>query len=175
MDKITSLDWKYGNLQINITQTQTIIQACCQDNQWLRADPIPYDSDEDHYWLHAGKEGEPIVLLIVWAPRTVGIPHNHKTWAVVGCIKGCEKHVFWNRLDDRTKQGYAKLARGPEIVCSPNRVITMQSDDIHHVENQAGPGKITLSLHVYGTDITQTGREQFNIEKQTVSLMTGLK
>src|ERR1051326_2459068 len=35
---------------------------------------------------------------VVWAPLMTILPHDHRTWAVIGVYTGAEDNVYWRRL-----------------------------------------------------------------------------
>src|SRR5919199_72060 len=38
------------------------------------------------------------ILQVVWGPMMTIMPHNHRMWAVIGMLSGCEDNIFWRRL-----------------------------------------------------------------------------
>ena len=72
---------------------------------------------------------------------------------------------FFERIDDRSRPGYAQLKKIGEKVFGEGEVVAMPTGGIHIVWNETD--KVTLSLHIYGKHINFTGRSQFDPEKQT--------
>jgi predicted metal-dependent enzyme (double-stranded beta helix superfamily) len=89
-------------------------------------------------------------------------PHNHGTWAVVAGVDGEETNVFWKRLDDGSRPGYAEIVRTGETPFGPGDVVSFLPAQIHSVVNATG--EVTVSLHVYGKHLNDTGRSQFDPE-----------
>lgn len=110
--------------------------------------------------LHEEDNHDLAVFLISWLPDRGTLPHNHGTWAVVAGIEGQEQEVQWERLDDGSKPGYAKLERGGETVMTAGGSSTCLPDDIHSVWNVGDD--ISMSLHTYGRHINHTGRSEFD-------------
>ena len=67
--------------------------------------------------LHEEPDHTLAVLAGAWLPGRGAPPHDHGTWAVVAGVDGSEKNVYWKRLDDGSRPGYATLQRvGEEVV-----------------------------------------------------------
>jgi predicted metal-dependent enzyme (double-stranded beta helix superfamily) len=69
--------------------------------------------------------------------------------------------VFFERIDDRSRPGYAELRPIGERVLDPGDVLAMPSGTIHSVINDSE--RVTLSLHVYSKHINFTRRSQFDL------------
>ncbi len=113
--------------------------------------------------LHEDADHGTAVFVIAWLSHRGTPPHNHKTWGVVAAIEGEEREVWWRRLDDGGRPGYAALERGTEsLVVQASCVLP---EDIHSVWNETDT--VSLSLHTYGKHINRTGRSQFDPEAKT--------
>ena len=112
--------------------------------------------------LHSEPDNSLFVVVDSWLPGRGVRPHDHGTWAVVASMTGPEHNVFWERLDDGSREGHAELRRLGEEVVSPGEVVSMRSGEIHSVENRTD--ETTLSLHIYGRHLNHTGRSQFDVE-----------
>ncbi|WP_419418406.1 cupin [Legionella sp. D16C41] len=113
-------------------------------------------------WLiHEEPNHSLAVNLVAWEPGREITPHDHNTWAVVGCVCGIEENYFWTRLDDGLIPDYAELKREePAIVCHPGEVISIAANQIHSVINKTND--IAVSLHVYGMNLNFTNRLQYD-------------
>lgn len=132
---------------------------------WL--EPRHWEADAaDGYGVHLLHD-EPdhrlAVFAVAWLPGRQVQPHNHGTWAVVAGVDGAEKNVFWKRVDDGSRPGYAEIRKQGERVFGPGEVVTFLADSIHSVVNETD--RTTLSLHVYGVHPNYTGRSQFDPER----------
>jgi len=96
--------------------------------------------------LHEEPDHSLAVALLSWLPSGATLPHNHGTWGIVVGLEGAENNIFWRRLDDGSRAGYA---------------VVLPSPTIHSVENTAA--QPSLSLHVYGKNVYYTGRSQFDV------------
>jgi predicted metal-dependent enzyme (double-stranded beta helix superfamily) len=84
---------------------------------------------------------------------------------VVAGVEGPERNTFFERVDDRSRQGYAELRKTGEKVLGIGEVLAMPTGTIHSVRNDTDA--VTLSLHIYGRDLNTTGRSQFDLDKRT--------
>ena len=84
------------------------------------------------------------------------------TWAVVAGVDGLEKNVFWKRVDDGSRPGYAEIVDFGEKVFGAGDVVTFLPESIHSVTNDTAA--VTVSLHVYGKHVNYTARSQFDPE-----------
>ena len=137
-------------------------------NRALRAKRFQSCNAEQGYGIHLLHE-EPdhslAVFVVSWLPGRGTPPHNHGTWAVVAGIAGTEQNVFWKRLDDCSRPGYARVKRAGKTSIGPGQVGTFPPTAIHSVSNDGA--KISTSLHVYGRHPNHTVRSQFDQVKNT--------
>lgn len=117
--------------------------------------------------LHEEPDHTLAVLAAAWLPGRGAPPHDHGTWAVVAGVDGDETNVFWKRLDDGARPGYAEIVEHGEKVFGPGEVVTFLPASIHSVINRTD--RVTVSLHVYGTHINYTQRSQFDPERKTAT------
>lgn len=131
---------------------------------WLK--PEHYACDEEQgfgfHLLHEEPDHTLAVFAIAWLPNRGAPPHNHGTWAVVSGVDGQETNVFWKRLDDGSRPGYAKIVWNGEKHFGPGEVVAFLPHDIHSVVNETD--RVTVSLHIYGKHLNYTGRSQFDAE-----------
>lgn len=116
--------------------------------------------------LHEEPDHDLAIALLNWLPQRGTPPHDHGTWGVVVGVEGDELNVFYKRVDDGSRPGFAQLKRLSEKIFSPGEVIAITPDIIHSVHN---PGDVTsVSLHIYGRHINHTNRSKFDTERRTV-------
>lgn len=110
-------------------------------------DPAGYRS----HLLHAEPGGSFSVVAMVWLPGQVTPVHDHVAWCVFGVLQGAEDEELFRLADDGrslVRAGRVQNATGQVSGFAP-------PGDIHRVRN-AGRG-VTISLHVYGADISRLG------------------
>jgi len=111
--------------------------------------------------LHEEPDHRLAVARLSWLPSGATLPHNHGTWGIVVGLEGAEKNIFWRRIDDGSRAGYAELERVGEMDCRLGQAVVLPSPTIHSVENTTA--EPSVSLHVYGKNVYYTGRSQFDV------------
>lgn len=131
------------------------------DATWL---PVEYRAPSaDRYTqhlLHNDPQLDYSLVALVWAPGQATPIHDHRCWCVVGVYEGEERETSFGWVDDGASAGHPRLtptavrtyARGEVAVVVPN-----QPGDIHRVESALARG-VSISLHLYGADVTRTPR-----------------
>ena len=112
---------------------------------------------EDHYRqhiLHVDPHGRFSVVALVWLPGHETPIHDHVAWCVAGVLTGREREHRYERL---TVPGEAGLLRAGATVFNDVGEVSVLTagPDIHQV-TCASEDK-TISIHVYGADITSRG------------------
>jgi len=107
--------------------------------------------------LHGGSDLT--VLNVVWAPKQVTLPHDHRMSAVIGMYGGREDNMYWRRVAKPTPfqiepAGGEALGRGDTTI--------LGRDIIHSVINplEAFSG----AIHVYDGPFLTTARSMWNCE-----------
>ncbi len=135
------------------------------DAGWMRPQYRECDREQGFgvHLLHEEPNHDLAVFVLSWLPGRGTSPHNHKTWAVVVGMAGQEQEINYDRIDDGSKPGFARLERADESVMTAGDIARCYPEHIHKVTNV---GKdISLSLHTYGRHINFTGRSEFDAEK----------
>jgi predicted metal-dependent enzyme (double-stranded beta helix superfamily) len=103
---------------------------------WLAPGHYRCDAEQGFgaHLLHEEPDHTLAVFAASWLPGRGAPPHNHGTWAVVAGVDGDETNVFWERLDDGSRAGYAELRKQSEKVFGCGDVVSFLPDSIHSVE-----------------------------------------
>jgi len=117
------------------------------------------------YLLHEEADHSLAIFAVSWLPHRGAPPHDHGTWAVVVGVDGPEKNEFFERVDDRSRPGYAELKKVGEKVFGVGDVLAMRTGQIHSIRNDSDT--VSVSLHMYGKNIQHTGRSQFDVGRRT--------
>ena len=149
------------------SRVRPLALALALSRSWLEPQHAIADEQQGFgiHVLHEEPDHSLLVFAAAWFPRRGVAPHNHGTWAVVAGVDGHETNVFWKRIDDRSRSGYAKLSKIGDTVVGPGDVLMMLPDTIHSVTNETDV--VTVSLHIYGKHINYTGRSSFDVERKT--------
>ncbi|HEX3784352.1 MAG TPA: cysteine dioxygenase family protein [Pseudonocardiaceae bacterium] len=129
------------------------------------------EPDPDHYRqhiLHIDPAGRFSVVALVWLPGHETPIHDHVAWCVAGVLTGREREHRYERL--AAPCGPTTLRTGPTVLNETGEVSVLTAGpDIHQVTCASG-GK-TISIHVYGADITRKGTSiQLTYDPQLVVL-----
>jgi predicted metal-dependent enzyme (double-stranded beta helix superfamily) len=145
-----------------VARVRPLVRDLALARTWLQ--PKHYQCDETQgfgvHLLHEEPDHTLAVLAASWLPGRGAPPHNHGTWAVVTGVDGPERNVFWKRVDDGSRPGYAEIVEQGAKVFGPGDVVTFMPDSIHSVVNETDA--VTVSLHVYGTHVNYTTRSQYD-------------
>lgn len=153
----------------NIKNVSRILKQWIHNPYWLKEEYYHVDAQAgfSSWLLHEEDDHTLAVNLVAWEPGREIVPHDHKTWGVVGSVVGIEKNFFWTRIDDGSKSGYAEIKKQKAAIIRPaGELISFMPDDIHSVVNESG--KVAISLHVYGKNLNYTGRFQYDPVKNTL-------
>jgi predicted metal-dependent enzyme (double-stranded beta helix superfamily) len=109
---------------------------------------------------------------VVRPPQRKGSIHDHAhAWTAYGLLCGTETLERFRRIDDRSKEGYAKLEIESVTDGHPGKVDVVPPFDIH--AEQGGPGRsvaiILRSERVAG----KTTQGSYDFDKQTVRQVEG--
>jgi predicted metal-dependent enzyme (double-stranded beta helix superfamily) len=107
--------------------------------------------------LHASPELT--VLNVIWAPKQVTLPHDHRMAAVIGMYGGREDNTFWRRVSNPTKF-QIEPAGGQAL--GPGDVTILGRDVIHSVVNPLA--KISGAIHVYDGEFLTVERSMWDAE-----------
>jgi predicted metal-dependent enzyme (double-stranded beta helix superfamily) len=146
-------------------RVRPLARALALSRTWL--EPKHYAGDEQQgfgiHVLHEEPDHTLLVFAAAWLPGRGAPPHNHGTWAVVTGVEGPERNTLWERVDDGSRPGYARIRKRSEKVFGPGDVLTLMPDEIHSVVNESP--RVTVSLHVYGYNLNLTTRSEFDPER----------
>ena len=142
-------------------------RAALSRNSWLEKRFYAADPEQGFglHMLHEEPDHSLAVFAVSWLPNRGSPVHNHGTWAVVAGVDGPEKNVFFQRVDDGTRPGYAELRKIGEKIFDFGDVLAMPTGGLHSIWNETEA--VTVSLHIYGKHLNHTGRSQFDPDKRT--------
>ena len=115
------------------------------------------------------------VTSVVWGPGDGAKAHNHDTWGLVGVLENELQETRFKRLDDGTQKDFAKLEITGINHNKAGMVSTLVApeDDIHEMLNVTR--KNTVEVHVYGKDLANMPRLQFEIATNSVKTFASAK
>ena len=102
------------------------------------------------------------ILNVVWAPLMTILPHDHRTWAVIGVYTGAEDNVYWRRID--TENGARIEAAGARSLRTGDAE-PLGRDIIHSITNPIP--RLTGAIHVYRGDFMAIARSEWDPQALT--------
>jgi predicted metal-dependent enzyme (double-stranded beta helix superfamily) len=93
------------------------------------------------------------VLNLLWGPRMVIRPHDHRVWAVIGIYGGREQNTFYRRSEDGLKQHGVRELDAKDVA-------PLGATIIHSVTNPLD--QLTAAIHVYGGDFFNIPRSEWD-------------
>ena len=125
------------------------------------------------YMLHRAPRFN--VTSVVWGPGDGAKAHNHDTWGLVGVLENELQETRFARRDDGSKEGFAELAATGVNHNKAGMVSTLiaPENDIHEMLNVTQQN--TVEVHVYGKDLANMRRLQFDVATQSVKFFASAK
>ena len=125
------------------------------------------------YMLHRAPRFN--ITSVVWGPGDGAKAHNHDTWGLVGVVDNELQETRFRRHDDGSREGYAELEATGVNRNAAGMVSTLlpPGDDIHEMLNVTQ--KNTVEVHVYGKDLANMRRLQFDVREKTVKFFASPK
>lgn len=159
MRKITSVTSDDAEI---VTRLKPLAIRCAQDKSWLKDEHRECNNEQAAgvYLLHEESDHTLAVFASAYSAGRGFPPHDHGNWAVVAGVEGVETDTYWRRIDDGTREGYAKLEKGVVTQIAPGQASAMITGEIHSVTNETD--ETTISLHIYGKHVGFVDRSQFD-------------
>lgn len=136
------------------------MRALVATDDWLPdALARPHPQFYQQYLLHCDAQQRFSVVSFVWGPGQYTPIHDHTAWGVIGVLRGAELAQAYRR----TPQGM--VAEGPPTHLNSGDVaaVSPRIGDIHQVRN-AFDDRVSVSIHVYGTNIGTQVRHVYDLE-----------
>lgn len=170
IEELRALNIQEMDVHTNITTVSKLIKHWVNRQDWLEDKYFRTHDNNMGYTsrlIHEENDHTLAVYIDTWLAGHGIVPHDHKTWAVIGSVVGTEKNSFWTRIDDGSKPGYAKIRKQNTMtILRAGEFISFLPDDIHSVVNESDT--VAVSLHVYGKNLNYTNRFQYDSETNTM-------
>ncbi len=127
-------------------------------DDWL--DPqfaVPHPEFYRQYLLHADPADRYSVVSFVWGPGQKTPIHDHCTWGAIGMLRGAELGQAYTR----SEAGLLEAGESERLEPGDVAFVSPEIGDIHVVRN-AFDDRVSISIHVYGTDIGKQSRHVFD-------------
>lgn len=144
-----------------------LLAALVARDDWLpdafaARDPARYRQ----YLLYRDPASRFTVVSFVWGPGQATPVHDHRTWGLVGVLRGAERNeTFAWRDGSLVALSSETLAAGAVSAVSPT------VGDIHRVSN--ADTRVSVSIHVYGGDIGAIERATYDSDGRAKPFVSG--
>ena len=152
-----------NNSDDSICRIEPIVQHWVQSDHWLSPHHRICNQPEQAHLLYSDEDL--MIAVFCWGIDGYSPIHNHLTWGVVGLIIGKEQSTHYVRCDENSRQGCAVLKEDQKNIMTPGNTLIMPEDCIHQVHNLHHD--VSVSLHVYGKNLSQLKRSQFDLTTHT--------
>ena len=169
VDDLRSFTRQTQDPRVIVAHVCPLVLELALSKTWLEGKHYECDADQGFgaHLLHEEPDHTLAIFVGAWLPGRGAPPHNHGTWAVVAGVDGVERNIFWTRVDDAARPGFAEIRKQGEQLVGPGDVVTFQPDSIHSVVNDTD--RVSVSLHVYGRHVNHTHRFRFDPDRKTES------
>jgi predicted metal-dependent enzyme (double-stranded beta helix superfamily) len=140
-----------------LPQAAHLLSRLTKDAGFLRREVLPAlrEASGVEDWRvarrYADGEGSCSLQIFVWPPGTGTRVHDHSSWGAYRCVFGSVLEERYERLDDGSRQGHARLKKVWQLAWGPqDGVSTVLPGDggIHRVTNSGESAAV--SVHFYG-------------------------
>ncbi len=105
-----------------------------------------------------------LITSVIWGPGSFVGPHDHHTWGMIGVLNNGIQETRYERVDDHRSADWAKLVRNRTYAMRSGQIslLVPETDDIHQLDNFSD--RPTVEIHVYGGELGEIERCQYNVE-----------
>jgi len=107
------------------------------------------------------------VLVMCWKPGQLSVVHDHlDSFATIRVFRGTLYNEFYRRVDDGSKEGYAKLEPTTERLDGAGAWVNMDLEGVHKMGNRADATEDLVTLHFYAKPLREIN--VFDVENESV-------
>jgi 3-mercaptopropionate dioxygenase len=137
-----------------VSKVAPLVEVLLKDKDFLPAEyrvPLSHKA-YSKYLLYKSEDNSFIVVAMVWRPGVTTPIHDHQTWGVIGVLQGREEETRYDKTDDGSVPGRAKISKAARLSYGPGEVSVccLPQYDIHSVKNVGD--EVAISIHTYGGD-----------------------
>jgi len=158
-----------GHEAVQLDEGAPLLAALVAHDDWLPDEyAVPDPKFYRQYLLHADPLGRFSIVSFVWGPGQLTPVHDHRTWGLVGILRGAELSVPYDRAPDGSFR-----AGAPERL-EPGRVVAVSPTlgDVHAMAN-AYHDRVSISIHVYGANIGAVHRSTYPLDAPPKPFISG--
>ena len=141
-----------GTGTADLEQIRLNLERLLQENQPFVEEHCGPDADGGVVELYQDPEKGFLVYAHGYAEGRTSPPHDHgASWAIYGQAKQFTDMTEWNRLDDKSKDGYAEIESARKYRLDPGMAGKFGPHEIHQIHFEAG----ARFVRVTGADLFQ--------------------
>ncbi len=105
-----------------------------------------------------------LVTSVIWGPGSHIGPHDHHTWGMIGVLDNGIQETRFQRVDDHAAAERAMLIKDRAYAMRSGEIslLVPEADEIHQLDNFSD--RPTVEIHVYGAELGDLERCQYNLE-----------
>jgi predicted metal-dependent enzyme (double-stranded beta helix superfamily) len=140
-----------------LSEGRGLLEDLLRRDDWLPAEFAEPGPSYRQYLLHCDPLERFCVVSFVWGVGQRTPIHNHRTWGLVGMLRGAERSTAMHPVPGKP------MRAGQVDHLAPGEVVAVGSaeEDAHWVEN-ALTDRPSISIHVYGGNIGAIERHVFD-------------
>jgi predicted metal-dependent enzyme (double-stranded beta helix superfamily) len=155
VDRISTASQRSADPAVLATEVGEMLESVLALDHVLEASEREPDPERyRQHVLHVDPAGRFSVVALVWLPGHETPIHDHVAWCVAGILTGREREHRFDRITGQLRR--TRLRQGDTVMNEIGEVSVLTAGpDIHKVT--CASGAKTISIHVYGADITRRG------------------
>lgn len=118
--------------------------------------------------LEEGEDGSCALMLARFPAEAPTPVHNHNSWGIACVVRGRDRYLRWERLDDGADPDHADLRLAEERELGPGDVVWFHGPP-HDIHSQQGIGEAAWELVLFGKNPNLRPRAYFDPDLGTVS------
>ncbi len=111
--------------------------------------------------LHEGTDGTCALMLARFPAEAPTPVHNHNSWGIACVVRGRDRYLRWERLDDGADPARADLRLAEERELGPGDVVAFHGPP-HDIHSQQGIGEAAWELVFFGRNPNAQPRAYFD-------------
>ena len=140
------------------------------EDDWLpESHDWPIANRYAQHLLHRARDGAFSIVAFVWGPGQSTPVHDHRVWGLVGVLRGAELVRDFRR---DAEDGLAATGDVRRLEAGAVDAIDPAAGDIHQVAN-AHDDSVSISIHVYGADISLVERATYDAFGRPKAFVSG--
>ena len=152
-----------------MARAEPLLKALIDRDDWL-PEPFatPHPDRYCQYLLHCDPAERFSLVSFVWMPGQCTPVHDHRTWGLIGLLRGQERCTEYEHSAD----GDSLMEMGRHLI-GPGDIdsVSPWGRDIHRVENSGD--SVAVSIHLYGANIGRQERFIYDAEGRASAFISG--